>query len=209
MTVDHIGAIFYPEYPILRAIGRLAFPLFAYLIALGMKSTQSVTKYFTRLFIFALISQVPFSLAFGFGLFQMLNIFFTLAFGVIFIFFLHPLRHQSILCFIPAFLAFILNTDYSIYGIAVIGGMFLLRNRATLGTITIILLNLAFFFIGFFRLSQLLSLLALPIILLHSTGYIKLEKQVDAKETRWQLVKYAFYIYYPLHLTILYLIRIA
>ena len=60
MTIDHIGLILYPEYIVLRYIGRLAFPLFAYLLILGMESTRSVMKYFLRLFSFALISQTPF-----------------------------------------------------------------------------------------------------------------------------------------------------
>jgi len=56
MTIDHIGAILFPEFEVLRVIGRLSFPLFAYLLILGMENTRNIRNYFTRLFIFALIN---------------------------------------------------------------------------------------------------------------------------------------------------------
>ena len=42
MTVDHVGAIFYPNYVVLRIIGRISFPLFSYLTALGIDTTRKV-----------------------------------------------------------------------------------------------------------------------------------------------------------------------
>ncbi|MDH5691126.1 MAG: conjugal transfer protein TraX, partial [Candidatus Bathyarchaeota archaeon] len=47
MTVDHVGAILYPEFTVLRFIGRLSFPLFAYLLILGMENTRNIRNYFT------------------------------------------------------------------------------------------------------------------------------------------------------------------
>ncbi len=60
MTIDHVGAVIYPEYAVMRYIGRLSFPLFGYLIVLGMESTRSVTKYLRNLLLFAAVSQVPY-----------------------------------------------------------------------------------------------------------------------------------------------------
>jgi len=74
MTVDHVGAIFYPNYEVLRIIGRISFPLFSYLVALGVESTRNVKKYFIRLLLFGFVSQVPFSLAIGTGILDHLNI---------------------------------------------------------------------------------------------------------------------------------------
>ncbi|MFN2363319.1 MAG: TraX family protein, partial [Halarsenatibacteraceae bacterium] len=67
MLIDHIGSIIFPEYIILRVIGRLAFPLFAFLITEGYRHTSNINRYLVRLSIFALISQYPFWLAFGFN----------------------------------------------------------------------------------------------------------------------------------------------
>ena len=63
MFVDHIGASA-PDLIWMRAIGRLAFPIFAFLIAEGFYHTSSVVKYLERLLIFGLISEIPFDLYF-------------------------------------------------------------------------------------------------------------------------------------------------
>lgn len=60
MLIDHIGVLFFPEEAIYRQMGRLAFPIYAYFLALGFVHTRSRIKYFSRLLLFALISQVPF-----------------------------------------------------------------------------------------------------------------------------------------------------
>lgn len=60
MLIDHVGVIFFPEVSWLRTIGRLAFPIFAYFIAQGFRYTSSRPKYFLRLLLFSLISQVPY-----------------------------------------------------------------------------------------------------------------------------------------------------
>lgn len=63
MTLDHIGAYFKnqitpDQYYALRSIGRLAFPLFAYGIALGYRHSRNLPRYLLRLSVFALISEI-------------------------------------------------------------------------------------------------------------------------------------------------------
>lgn len=60
MIIDHIGVVFFPQYTILRIIGRIAMPLFAYCIARGFFYTNNKGKYFAYMIAFAAISQVPF-----------------------------------------------------------------------------------------------------------------------------------------------------
>jgi hypothetical protein len=203
MTIDHIGAVLYPELVVLRWIGRLAFPLFAYLLMLGLESTRNVRKYFVRLFVFALISQVPFFLAIGKSPFEMFNIFFTLSFGLVFV---HFFRKGQAVAFVPLLLS-LLPIDYGVYGIAIIGCMNLLIENPKIGIILLVLLNMLFLFPPS---SQILSLAAIPLILLHKNGFLPIRKINNDEEFRiplWR--KYFFYVYYPLHLALLYVIKIV
>lgn len=64
MLTDHLGGLFFPGEPILRLIGRMAFPIFAFLVAQGCRWTKSPERYVTRLAALAAVSQVPFIVAF-------------------------------------------------------------------------------------------------------------------------------------------------
>ncbi len=65
MLIDHVGAILLPETVILRCIGRLAFPVFAFFIAEGYAHTRSFGRYLLRMAIWAAVSEIPFNLEFG------------------------------------------------------------------------------------------------------------------------------------------------
>ncbi len=60
MFIDHVGVLLLPHLSVLRTIGRIAYPVFAFLIAKGYKHTSSITRYRKRLFLFAIISQLPY-----------------------------------------------------------------------------------------------------------------------------------------------------
>jgi len=203
MTVDHVGVLLYPEFTFLRLIGRLSFPLFAYLLILGLENTRNIRNYFIRLFIFALISQVPFFLALGYGPFDALNIFFTLSSGLLFV---HFLKKGSVFALVPLFASLVLPFDYSIYGIAVIGSMYILTRNTKLGVASLVMLNLLFLV----PMSiQFLSIAAIPLILLHKNGSFKITKETTEEATIPLWRKYFFYVYYPLHLTLLYIIKLC
>jgi hypothetical protein len=204
MTVDHVGAVLYPELEFLRWIGRLSFPLFAYLLMLGLESTRNVRNYFVRLFVFALISQVPFFLAIDKAPFDMFNIFFTLSFGLMFVDFFRKGQATAV---VPLLISLIMPIDYGVYGIAVIGCMYFLIENPKLGVILLVLLNMLFLLPPS---SQILSLAAIPLILLHKNGFISVKRINNDKDFRiplWR--KYFFYGYYPLHLGLLYMIKMV
>lgn len=89
MLIDHTAAVLGGLFPFswydpMRAVGRIAFPIFAYGIAQGCVYTQSARRYLGRLLLFALISEVPYQLALGQPLpprFATTNVFFTLFAG--------------------------------------------------------------------------------------------------------------------------------
>lgn len=205
MTIDHIGAILYPEFTLLRIIGRLAFPLFSYLLVLGVESTRNVRNYFIRLFLFALISQIPFSLALGNMLINFeeyrLNIFFTLAFGLV-------ILHKPILMVLPFIASLVLNMDFGIYGFVMITFTGYLKENQKYGLVALIILGCISILLWE---TQIYALLALPLILLHMNGYFPKGRTQRGDEeekiiySAWR--KYFFYAYYPLHLTVLYFIK--
>lgn len=130
-------------YALLRCIGRIAFPIFCFLLVEGFLHTKNVWKYAFRLFLFALISEVPFDLAFYGKVFyrESQNVYFTLFLGLIVILMLHSIeiKFQNqwfpriilklLAIFIGASLAELLHTDYGLTGVLVITIMYILRNN--------------------------------------------------------------------------------
>lgn len=215
MLIDHFGAIIIQKqlglsmfqeqyesmitiYYILRNIGRIAFPIFCFLIVEGFLHTRNVKKYAFRLFIFALISEIPFDLAFSgkvvFINYQ--NVFFTLLIGLITIWSLDYIinimkdnnRVLVILTilsisFIGMLLAYIIKTDYSYIGVLLIIIFYTFRyNRkiqCVVGAISF--------------LWEPTSIVAFILMYLYNG------------QRGIKLNKYIFYAFYPIHLFILYI----
>ena len=84
MLIDHIGAVFPDHFPIwFRMIGRLAWPVFVFLLAEGFRHTKAPEKFLMRLLAFALLSEIPYDIAMGnaISFTANTNIFYTLFLG--------------------------------------------------------------------------------------------------------------------------------
>lgn len=199
MVIDHVGFIFFPNQIIFRIIGRIAFPIFAFLIAEGYIKTSDRRKYITRLSVFGVISQVPFmffELLAGRQEF-ILNIFFTLALGLLALFFLT--KPKNILIKVLgvvgiALVAHFGHFSYGAYGIlAVVTSYIFLQNKKA-GTVSLSILpfienvRLALIGVNFPQLFAVLSLI--PIYFYNGLP--------GKKISRWW-----FYWFYPGHLALL------
>ena len=133
-SFDYVMADYHFWYrfdDVLRAIGRLAFPLFCFLLVEGFLHTKNVKKYALRLGAFALISEIPFDLTFN-GTFleaSYQNVFFTLFLGILVLIGLRYFEetlpsHIAWLRFVVALtgilLAAFLRTDYDAFGVLLI-----------------------------------------------------------------------------------------
>ena len=197
MTVDHVGVVLYPEYTVLRIIGRLAFPLFAYLLVLGIRSTRNLRGYFNRLLFFAFVSQVPYALANGIKPWVKLNIFFTLALGIIMVYFI---ERSSVAFVIPLIVSVIVPIDYGVYGTTTVLLLYLLGRDWKIGAGIFVLINLVLALYGTWY--QPFAVFALPLIILYDRGML-IFNRIGGQVKHPLFRKYFFYAYYPLHLLIL------
>lgn len=124
MLVDHVGALFFQGEPLFRLVGRLSFPIFAFLIAEGGKRTSNHPRYVQRLIWLAVISQGPFLLAFPKGD-ASLNVVYTLALGAI----ISRLHGRKVVLGVAgaAAIAELSHMDYGAGGILMIYGFTQLR----------------------------------------------------------------------------------
>lgn len=105
MLIDHAGATLFPQCDILRSIGRISFPLYAFLLAQGCKHTHSMERYLLGLGIFALISEIPYDLAFGnpINFLDQTNIFYTLFLSAACVYIYDSIKKQKTLVQLLAF----------------------------------------------------------------------------------------------------------
>ena len=207
MLIDHFADVFRDDiafltlplfgtsftiYYILRKIGRLAFPIFCFLIAEGFIHTKDRKKYGLNLLIFALISEIPFDLCFFGSPFHLSyqNVYFTLFLGFLVLCILEYVKNdllKLVLSIITALTANFFNTDYGILGVLLIVMIYCLREQKVIRT----LIALPFLSGGLAAWCAFL-----PINMYNEKrGFIK-----------GKVLKYVFYAFYPLHILLLFLI---
>ena len=206
MTIDHIGVQIFPEIKILRIIGRIAFPIFAYMIAEGCKYTKNRKKYLLTMISMAVICQFVYFFAMN-SLSQCILVTFSLSVALSYVLDNAQSRGdvKSSFITIAAFAVVIFLTeilprlwkgtdfgiDYGIYGVMLPVFVFAAhRKMQKLFAAAIMLVLLSVDFGGV----QWFGLMALPLLALYNGERGRLN------------MKSLFYIYYPSHLVIIYLI---
>ncbi len=134
MFLDHIKYVL-PDTNcfITEFLGRISYPLFAFLITEGYIHTKDLGKYYKRLIILAIISQIPFMLFRTFvGNFLLLNILVTLLLGLIAINIYDKMENKIlgiIICVLFSLLGEVIKVDYGWYGVAVIILFYIFRKN--------------------------------------------------------------------------------
>jgi hypothetical protein len=191
MIIDHIGLVLFPDEAIFRYIGRLAFPLFAYHVSIGIEYTSNVYRYAGRLLIFGFISQIPYTLATNTLTF---NVMFTFGIAVMLIHFLKQKKYlwSLFILLIPIFIPL----DYGLYGIGFPVIFWLFRQRP--GLLMMMSTGWTLIFINsLVPPYQLLCLLGVALTLYPLSSIPKITLQ-----------KFFFYGFYPLHLLVLFILSL-
>lgn len=132
MVLDHTGALFFPEQDWIRIIGRIAFVIYTFMLVEGVYHTRNITNYIKKIFLWAILSEIPFDLAFSDKLleFNHQNIFFSLLISIVGLYFIKKQKFFfnslliGMLCLIVAWL---LKVDYSWYGVLIVLLFYFLR----------------------------------------------------------------------------------
>lgn len=205
MLVDHIGAVFVPGYG-LRIVGRIAFPIFCFLLVEGAANTKSLGKYALRLAAGAVLAELPFDLLFYGGItWSHQNVMVTLLLGLAMICCARK-RGRWLLPFCLCFFAAeLLSVDYGGWGIALIALFMAARERkgwegiCWIGMFLIFLLmdSASIRVLGVRVSIQIFGVLSMIPIALYS----------GRKMTHNRAVQWGFYLFYPVHLLVLLWIR--
>lgn len=224
MLVDHLGAAVFPQYAVMRIIGRIAFPIYAYSIAVGCVYTRDMGRYLQRIVLLALIAQPIYVLALHHTNALMTAIpFKTDPFGAIFNFYVYSWKDPSILLSLAVgiaaiwsvrerrlwvtaliiLLTYLMNNalDYGIRGIFLMLVLYLFINRwyISLPVVAAFMIywgldGSRYNLFGVSFATQMFAVLALPFIYIPMRSNLKLNKWV-------------FYAFYPAHLLLIYLIE--
>ena len=212
MLIDHIGLLFFTDVAIFRVLGRIAFPIFAYMIAEGCRYTKNKKKYLGIITAMALVFQVVYFVAMQ-SLYQGILVTFSLA--IITIYSIDTLRQTKkrkyrwlsagmlllvavfVILFPILFAEVGFAIDYGIWGLLIPVAVYFMPNKAwRVGSVSALLIARGIYYTCVAYPLQWFSLLAVPFLALYNG------------ERGKKKMKYVFYIFYPAHLVILYGIAI-
>lgn len=207
MLIDHIGAVLVP-LRILRVIGRLAFPIYCFLLTEGAIHTRSPVRYGLRLTVGMLLSEIPFDMLFYEKLtFAHQSVMVTLLLGFLGTQFykLLPVRWLRPLVWIPlAAAADLLRTDYGGYGVILIAIFAVLPGRKWL-VIRALLMTALFFLMNSANVH--VFGISVPIQVLAVFALVPIELYNGEKVGTGKAMQWIFYLFYPAHMLILQLLK--
>lgn len=219
MLIDHIGATLVYAYwrtnrdasvlnlyYFMRVVGRIAFPIYCFQLVEGFHYTRDRKKYLSRLAVGMVLSEIPFDLAFNGGLDWSSNsVMVTLLLGLLMMAGMEGVKGWWKLLAIPPFygLAELLGTDYGGHGILLIAMLALTRGMKHEKILR---------FVGFavllcFGATIPIGSIYVPIELFGLLAVIPIFCYGGKKLTQSRAVQWAFYLFYPVHMTVLWILE--
>lgn len=196
MTVDHIGMLLLPQVTVLRIIGRIAMPLYAYMIAQGCRYTHDRRRYFLRLAGLALVCQIVYYFA-DHSLYQCILV--TFSMSVLCIWAVDTARRKGGAFWMLAAAAPLVawavcellpvkisgfGVDYGFFGVLLPVILYYFGKKGIVPGMLLLCLSIGDL--------QWWALAAVPLMFLYNG-------QRGSRSLGW-----VFYLYYPLHLAVLY-----
>lgn len=205
MIIDHFAVAVYPQfasyeysvYYIMRKVGRIAFPIYCFLLVEGFFHTKNVAKYLRNCILFAILSEIPFDMAIFGKVFypKGQNVYFTLCIGLATLIMLNKLRErqapqfmllQALMVALAASAGQFLEVDYHWKGILFIVMFYYMRNMQ----------------------EWIRNLVGICAFAYEGTAPLAFLPIHFYDGTRGKQMKYLFYAIYPIHLLIFGLIRL-
>ena len=210
MLFDHTGYLIFGKASFFNYIGRLAFPIFAFQIAEGYTHTKNLKKYILRLFVFALISQIPFQI-FNKIFFDrfLINVLFTLLFGLmgIIIYDKYNKFLGILLSLLLAYVAEKLLFDYGAYGVIIIFLFYIFKNNLYLKGATFIIATFAHYLFAVipYGIDTCIRIFTTinPILIYAICTSLAIIPISVYNGKKGRSIKYFLYLFYPIHLLIL------
>jgi integral membrane protein (TIGR01906 family) len=219
MTIDHVGHFLFPDLIELRVVGRLAFPIFAYLFALSYRYTSDKKRLLIQVSVAAVITQ---GLLFLTNVNELINVFFL--FTLVWLAFKSFDQGRMWLVVVIAGVAELLSVDYGMYGVftcILFYAYYQNKQKQLFGFIaltvfysilpflsnnlwaSIPLIIEQFFDYYWMYFIQILSIFSIGLLWFYNS-----EKPIAYQNKSLNVSeKYFFYVYYPLHLALLGLLR--
>lgn len=224
MTIDHLAWAIFPNFStnaiaiIMHIIGRIACPIFCFFVAQGYLHTRNFKKYFLRILIFALISHFPYVLAsFNYidalsfipcyyGIFNQTSVLWGFACGLLLI----RVDDSNLKPYIKVLLSVLIcivsfPADWSCVAPLIIFFMWNYKDNFFKQMLSMFLMTLTYFFVYIFAIDKIYAIMQLGVVLTIPLLYLY-NGQRGANSKINKFMKWFFYIYYPLHLLLIYLI---
>lgn len=218
MTIDHVIAVIFPNYPtdwwiiMCHVIGRLTAPIMWFFIAEGYHYTRDVKKYASRLFLFALISHFAYNFAFGIpfipfqtSVFNQTSVIWSLAWGLTALVIMDNAelksRMKTVLLLLICLITFC--SDWSCIAVMAIVSIGMNRGNFKKQMTGMVVWTAFYALVYFLFINKVYGIIQMFVVLT-----IPLLKNYNGERGKWKGMKWFFYLYYPLHLALLGILRI-